>query len=67
MICPLRKDDVLGSVAVEELVQGKLSIPSTQTTPYDLSTYKDPLGVRSDLANGQSHEISQLTVQSRQS
>ena len=37
MICPLRRDDVLESVAIEELVQRKLTIPSTQTIPQDLS------------------------------
>ena len=66
MIYPLGRDDVLGSVAVEELVQRKLTIPTTQTTPKDLSTYEDPPDVWSDLADEQSYEINRLMVQSRQ-
>ena len=66
MIYPLGRDGVLGFVAIEELVQQKLTVPTAQTTPQDLSAYKDPLGVRSDLADGQSHEISWLMVQGRQ-
>ena len=62
MIYPLGRDDVLGSVAVEELVQRKLTVPIAQTTPKDLSTYKDPPGVRSDLADRQSHVVNQLMV-----
>ena len=42
MIYPLGRDDVLGSVAIEELVQQKLTVPTTQITPKDLNTYKDP-------------------------
>ena len=52
MIYPLGRDDVLGSVVVEELIQRKLTVPTTQMTLKDLSTYKDPPGIRSDLADG---------------
>jgi len=57
---------MLGSVAIEELVQRNLTVPTIQMTPKDLSTYKDPPGIWSDLADGQSHEINQLIVQGHQ-
>ena len=52
MIYPLGKDDVLRTVAVEKLVQRMLTVPTTQTAPKDLSTYKDPPGIWNDLADG---------------
>ena len=66
MIYPLGRDNLLGSVVIEEPVQRKLTVPTTQTTPKDLNTYKDPLGIQRDLVDGQPHEIHQLTVQGRQ-
>ena len=66
MIYPLGRDNLLGSVVIEEPVQRKLTVPTTQTTPKDLNTYKDPLDIQRDLVDGQSHEIHQLTVQGRQ-
>jgi len=62
MIYPLGRDNVLGFVAVEKLIQRKLKVPTAHTTPKDLSTYKDPLGVRRDLADKQSHVVNQLMV-----
>ena len=63
MIYPLERDDVLWSVAIEELVLRKLTVPTTETTLKDFSTYDDPPSIQSDLTDGQSHEINQLTVQ----
>ena len=66
MIYPLGRDNLLGSVVIEEPVQRKLTVPTTKPTPKDLNTYKDPLDIQRDLVDGQSHEIHQLTVQGRQ-
>ena len=57
---------MVGSVAVKELVQCKLTVSPTQTPSYYFSTYKSPSSIRSNLADGQTQKISQLTVQYRQ-
>ena len=66
MIDSLERDNVLGFISIEELVQRKLMVPTTHMTPRDLSAYKDPLGIRGNLVDGWSHKISQLMVQGRQ-
>ena len=51
MIYALGQDDVLRFVAIKELVQWKLMVLTTQTTPQDLNPYKDFLVVWSNLAD----------------
>ena len=66
VIYPLGQDNVLRSIALEELVQRKLMIPTTQTTPQNLNSYENPPSIWSNLADGQSKKINHLTVQYRQ-
>ena len=51
MIYALERDDVLRFVVVNELVQRKLTVPTTQTTPQNLSLYEDPPSIWSNLAD----------------
>ena len=48
----MRRGDMLGSVVPKELVQCKLIVPSTKTTPKDFSPYDYPPSILGDLANG---------------
>ena len=48
----------MGSVAVKEFVQGKLTVSSTKVTLQDFNTYESSPGIRGDLSDGQAQKIS---------
>ena len=48
----------MGSVAVKEFIQGKLTVSSTKSTPQDFSTYESSPGIQGDLSVGQAQKIS---------
>ena len=52
MIDSLERDNVLGFISIEELVQRKLMVPTAHIAPQDLSAYKDPLGIWGNLVEG---------------
>ena len=58
MVCPLRRGDVMGFVAIKEFVQGKLTVSSTKVTLQDFNTYESSPGIRGDLSDGQAQKIS---------
>ena len=53
---------MLGYVTPKELVQCKLTVPPTKTTPKDFSPYEYPPSIWGNLADGQTKENGQLSV-----
>ena len=53
MVCPFGEGYVMRPVAVKELVQHELTVPSTQTSPQNLYSNEISPSVGSNLANGQ--------------
>ena len=53
MVRPFGGGYVMRPVAVKELVQRKLTVPSTQTPLQYLRTNESPLSIGSNLADGQ--------------
>jgi len=62
MVDALRERDMLGLVVVKELVEGKLTVPTTKLTLNHFSSNKYSPCIGSDLADGQSQIIGKLTV-----
>jgi len=57
MVNPLRRGDVLGFVAIEELVESKSAVPTTKLTLDYFSSNKYSPSNGSDLADGQTQVV----------